>query len=171
MDHHEITSDKCSDSHLLRFRQPLAEVQTATCWGIENMLMFWTWCHNKGNFPCKHSHFDQWINWGIFTADSRLQNSTFSFHQIEKNKVSGIICVNFYQNIFQYRGKKSIKIHTNYWGNLIFLFWWNENNTMEIPDGWVQSGIRCIQKSEENPSWVIIQDVRYSTCVLIQCWD
>ena len=41
----------------------------------------------------------------------------------------------------QYRGISFLKIDTNHCWNLIFSFWWNENNTMEILDGWVQSGI------------------------------
>ncbi len=28
----------------------------------------------------------------------------------------------------------SIKIDKNHWANLIFSFWWNENNTVEITD-------------------------------------
>ena len=45
------------------FREPPAEVQMTTSLAIEKMLIFLIFCHNRQNLPCKHYHFDQWINW------------------------------------------------------------------------------------------------------------
>ncbi len=78
-----------------------------------------------------------------------------------------------------------IKIDTNYCANLIFWFWWNVNNTVEITDGWVQPGIWCMSlltysfsKKHISPwSWfldlslaVLLCFVWLLLCVLVWAW-
>ena len=45
--------------------------------------------------------------------------------------------------IFNTVEKIPMEIDTNYWADLMYSFWWNETNTVKIPDGWGQSGIWC----------------------------
>ncbi len=86
---------------------------------------------------------------------SRISMVLFSFHQNEKIRFLPKIFCQFWTKFFPWYwipwnslvfntvGKIWTKNDTNHSANLIFSFWWNENNTVEIPDGWVQSGIWC----------------------------
>ncbi len=62
----------------------LISVQTATCLTIENMLMFWTFCHNEWIFPCIITILTNQLNWDRFTPETRpvrscLHNTWWNF--------------------------------------------------------------------------------------------